>query len=70
MGIAIPAALAMATALRDLQVVELWSGVGPIVAAAEKRNYNTAAFDFSRAPGVTDVLGDHCEDLTVLQGFK
>lgn len=70
MGITITAALAMAPTLRDLQVVELWSGVGSIVAAAEKHNYNTAAFDLNRIPGVTDVLGEHCEDITLLEGFK
>ena len=70
MGITIAAALAMAPTLRDLQVVELWSGVGAIVAAAEKHNYNTTTFDLNRIPGVTDVPGEHCEDITTLEGFK
>ena len=70
MGITITAALAMAPTLRDLQVVELWSGVGSIVAAAQKRNYNTAAFDLNRVPGITDVPGSLCEDITTLEGFK
>ena len=70
MGITITAALAMAPTLRDLQVVELWSGVGSIVAAAEKRNYNAAAFDLNRVPGITDVPGSLCEDITTLEGFK
>ena len=70
MGITIAAALATAPTLRDLQVVELWSGVGSIVAAAEKHNYNTAAFDLNRVPGVTDVPGSHCEDITTSEGFK
>ena len=70
MDITITAALAMAPVLRDLQVAELWSGVGSIVAAAEKRNHNTAAFDLNRVPGVTDVPGEDCEDITMLEGFK
>ena len=70
MGITIAAALATAPTLRDLQVVELWSGVGSIVAAADRHNYNTAAFDLNRLPGVTDVPGSHCEDITTSEGFK
>ena len=45
MSITIIAALALAPTLCDLHAVELWSGVGAIVAAAEKHNYNTTMFD-------------------------
>ena len=69
MGMTITAALAFQPSVRDLKVVELWSGVGAIVAAAEKYNYKTAAFDLNRLPGVTDMPGEHCEDITMLKGF-
>ena len=52
MGITIIAALAMKPTVHDLKVVDLWSGVEAIMAAAEKHNCNIAAFDFNQFPGV------------------
>ena len=45
---------------RDLDVVELWSGVGSITAAA--RQANLAAQDF-------DILNNPAQDVTIQQGF-
>ena len=69
MGITIEAALAMAPVDRDLHVVELWAGVASIVKAARAHDYRAAAFDLNRCPGVTDVLGEGCEDITTREGF-
>ena len=70
MGITIAAALAMVPTLCDLQVVELWSGMGAIVAVDKKHNYNTATFDLNQMPGVTDTPRERCEDIIVLEGFQ
>ena len=54
---------------RDLDVVELWSGVGSVVAAAEGLGYRAHGFDMFRIPGLTDVPGPMCEDITLETGF-
>jgi hypothetical protein len=54
---------------RDLDVVELWSGVGSVVAAAEGLGYRAHGFDIFRIPGLTDVPGPMCEDITLETGF-
>ena len=43
---------------RDLDVVELWSGVQSIVNAARKREYQAMPYDKGRIPGETDVRED------------
>jgi hypothetical protein len=53
---------------RDVDVVELWSGVGSIVAAAQE--YKALPFDIARCPGVTDVAGPETEDITCQLGFE
>lgn len=53
---------------RDLDVVELWSGVGSIVKAA--RNHVAVPFDINRRPGVTDLEGPGNEDITSPAGFN
>jgi hypothetical protein len=45
---------------RDLDVVELWSGVGSIYKAAVRKNLRAKPFDIGREPGVTD----RTEDIT------
>lgn len=69
MGITIASALAMAPVDRDLHVVELWAGVASIARAAQVHDYQAVAFDLNRCPGVTDVQGEGCEDITMQQGF-
>ena len=53
---------------RDLDVVELWSGVGSIVKAAQ--THAAVPFDINRRPGVTDVEGPGNEDITSPAGFN
>ena len=45
---------------RDLDVVELWSGVAAIVAAARKQGKQAEPFDKNRVPGVTTYSEDIC----------
>ena len=70
MGITLATALSWAPSERDLDVVELWAGVASIARAAERSYFRSAAFDLHRIPGVTDVPGDKCEDITITTGFK
>lgn len=42
---------------RDLDVVELWSGVESVVNAARRLGLRAQPFDLAREPGVTDVQG-------------
>lgn len=70
MGLTLADALASAPVLRDLDVVELWAGVGSIASAATRAQYQAATFDLHRVPGVTDMPGESCEDLTTMTGFK
>ena len=55
---------------RDLDVVELWSGVGSTVKAAEAYGLSAAAFDKDRRPGLTNKAGPGCEDITTETGFR
>lgn len=70
MGLTLAAALASAPADRDLDVVELWAGVASVAGAATRAQYRASAFDLHRVPGVTNVPGDDCEDITTMTGFK
>jgi len=45
---------------RDLDVVELWSGVESIVTAARKKGLQAEPFDKNRVPGVTTFSEDIC----------
>jgi len=54
---------------RDLDVVELWSGVGAIANAATEGGHSSCAFDLSRIPGVTNVPGEGLEDILTEPGF-
>jgi hypothetical protein len=50
---------------RDLQVAEVFSGVGAVVGAASSKGLAAAAFDINRIPGLTDDKSSPgCEDLT------
>jgi len=55
---------------RDVDVVELWSGVGSVVKAAQEKGYQALPFDIGRCPGVTDVDGPFTEDIMTLRGFE
>ena len=55
---------------RDLDVAELWSGVGAIVHAAVSHGLRAAPFDKFRCLGVTDVDGPDTEDITTNFGFR
>lgn len=59
-----------ASLARDLDVVELWSGVESVVQAARRKGYRAAPFDLNRIPGTTDVAGPFTEDITSEVGFK
>ena len=54
---------------RRVDVVELWCGVGSIVAAASATGYVVRKFDRHRVPGVTDQEGHASEDLLSSCGF-
>ena len=69
LGTTIASALASAPVVRDLDVAELWSGVASIAGAADRKGYKAVALDLHRVPGVTDVPGEGCEDITPPQGF-
>jgi len=51
---------------RDLDVVELWSGVGTVVAAGVSHGLVCLPFDKDRVPGETEAE----EDITSLTGFQ
>ena len=55
---------------RDLDVVELWSGVGLIAGAARDIGHEAAEFDIMRIPGHTNVAGPRLEDITTNNGFN
>ena len=50
---------------RDLDVAEVFCGVGSIWLAGKTAGYNTVGFDKSRVPGITDSDTDlsTCEDI-------
>ena len=54
---------------RDLDVGELWSGVGNVAAAARDNGHTAAEFDLDRVPGYTNVPGPSSEDITTEAGF-
>ena len=70
MGFTIAAVMSQAPDVRDMHAGELWSGVASIAGAASVKGYKSFAFDLNRVPGVTDMPGDGCEDITTLTGFK
>ena len=59
-----------ADAARDLDVVELFSGVGAVHRAAQSLGLRSAVFDKFRVPGVTDKpSGSGSEDMAEEAGF-
>ena len=56
--------------VRNIDVVELWSGCQSICNAARLGGYVARPFDKHRSPGVTDVPGEHNEDITTKPGFN
>ena len=58
-----------AVGAREVDVVELWCGVGSIVAAASAATYVVRKFDKFRVPEVTDQEGPASEDLLSSWGF-
>ena len=56
---------------RDVDIAELFSGVGAIWQAGKTAGYNAVGFDKFRVPGVTDSLADPslCEDMLSPAGF-
>ena len=58
---------------KDLDVVELWSGVESIVYVAHVAAYNghqplrAEGFDKHRSPGITDQEGPGCADITFVE---
>ena len=55
---------------RDLDIVEMYSGVGSIHSAAVDRSLRSQAFDKNRVKDLTDRAGGYCEDVTSLDGFE
>ena len=54
---------------RSCQVAELWCGVGSVWRTAAAEGYNAIGYDMARIPGMTDVEGLQCEDITTPLGF-
>ena len=70
-GITIKAALDCPCLQRDLDVVELWSGVGSIVAAAQTRGFAAKPSDKHRKSGVTDTANPLTTgDMVIEAGFR
>ena len=56
---------------RDLDLVELWSGVGNLTKAAAQAGHKAECFDIGRIPGVTDnPQNPECEDICTENGFR
>ena len=55
---------------RDLDVVELWSGVQSIVNAALKKGLQAVPYDKGRVPGETDVKEDITSSILRLASTK
>ena len=69
-ALTVPAVLDGACEQRDLDVVELWSGVEAIVSAAKAIRLNARAFDKDRIRGVTDTAAPNIiEDIPLEAGF-
>lgn len=59
----------MASTPRDLDVVEVFSGVASIVTAARSEGMHAEPFDKNRVLGRTNVPGQFAEDVTTEAGF-
>lgn len=68
-GINIKIAAADSSIQRDLDCVEIFSGVGSIVTAALQVGCRATGFDRVRVPGVTDIPGEFSEDILSDIGF-
>ena len=70
-GLTVAAVLDSASDLRDLDAVELWSGVAAIVAAARAAGFTAMPFDMFRIKGVTDTDDpDTTENILLEAGFR
>ena len=70
-GLTVSAVLNSACDQRDLDVVELWSGVAAIVAAARAAGFTARPFDKFRIKGATDTDDpDTTEDILLEAGFR
>ena len=70
-GLTVSSVLDSACQQRDLDAVELWSGVEAIVSAARVAGFTAEPFDKFRVPGVTDTDDpDTTEDILLEAGFK
>ena len=70
-GLTVSSVLDNASEERDLDVVELWSGVEAIVSAARVAGFRAEPFDKFRIPGVTDTADpDITEDILLEAGFR
>ena len=70
-GLTVAAVLDDASEERNLDVIELWSGVGAIVSAAIAAGRAAQGFDKYRIPGVTDTTDPNTtEDILLEAGFR
>ena len=70
-GITVSSVLDSASGQRDLDVVELWSGVEAVVSVAKADGSTAMPFDKFRTPGVTDTDDpDTTEDMLLEVGFR
>ena len=70
-GLTVSSVLDSACEQRDLDVVELWSGVAAIVSAAEAAGFTAKPFDKFRILGVTDTNDPNTtEDILLEAGFR
>ena len=70
-GLTVASVLDSACELRDLDVVELWSGIGSIVRAAEAAGFTAMPFDKFRIKGITDSDDpETTEDILLEAGFR
>ena len=70
-GLIVSSVLDTAPEQRDLDVVELWSGVEAIVSAAKAAGFTAMPFDKFRIRGVTDTDDpDATEDILLEAGFR
>ena len=70
-GLAICDIVDQAVPDRDLDVAELWSGVGAVASAATKAGFSACVFDKHLLPGITDT--NKCsttEDILLEAGFR
>ena len=70
-GLTVSSVLNSASDQRDLDVVELWSGVAAIVSAARAAGFTAMPFDKFRIKGATDTDDpDTTEDILLEAGFR